>query len=500
VILNEIIDLLKDQIVSKNIKISGDTELKNIKDNSEKVEENDIFVAIKGSAVDGHDYINTAYKKGAALIILENNKKLIDLGDINYLRVKNSRKALADIAYHFSDVDLNRFKTYAVTGTNGKSTSISLLHHLLREAKKNSSLLSTVEIKINDEVIDMPYNTTPSTLKIVDILEKSTEKNIDFVNFEVSSHAIAQKRIDNLSFDIVAYTNITRDHLDYHKDFKEYEDIKLSLVNYLRPNGKVIINTDNLPLSKFPDIPRENIITYGMSDEADFKIKDISESIYQMNFKITTPDGKEISIYSSIIGTFNAYNITNAAIAANLLGLSYEEIKHGVITFKGVPGRFQLVPSSKALGFSVVIDFAHTPDALEKVLMTAKKIVKGRVICVFGAGGNADKGKRKIMGEVVSSIADIIVLTTDDPKDEDPDKIVEDIKTGIELDKNFIVIPDRKTAINAAINFANREDIVIIAGRGHEKHQIFSNGKKVKFDDFEVAYECIENLRRSMKK
>jgi UDP-N-acetylmuramoyl-L-alanyl-D-glutamate--2,6-diaminopimelate ligase len=267
----------------------------------------------------------------------------------------------------------------------------------------------------------------------------------------------------------------------------------------MKKDGKAIINVDELDLDLF-NLEKEKMITYGFSEGADYTIKSVNQSIYQMNFKIDTPEGEESSIYSSIIGKFNAYNITNALIVCKEYGLTYDQIKHGIITFKGVKGRFELIPSSKALGFSVVIDFAHTPDALDKVLSNAKDIVKGRIILVFGAGGNADVGKRKIMGETASKYSDIIVLTTDDPKEEDPEKIIEQVKAGITKERNFIVIPERKTAINAAINFANRDDLVIIAGRGHEKFQLFANGKQVKFNDFEVASECIDSLRRSMKK
>jgi UDP-N-acetylmuramoyl-L-alanyl-D-glutamate--2,6-diaminopimelate ligase len=316
---------------------------------------------------------------------------------------------------------------------------------------------------------------------------------------EVSSHALHQKRVEKLEYDLISFTNITRDHLDYHHTFKEYVNTKLSLTKYMKKDGKAIINVDELDLDLF-NLEKEKMITYGFSEGADYTIKSVNQSIYQMNFKIDTPEGEEISIYSSIIGKFNAYNITNALIVCKEYGLTYDQIKHGIITFKGVKGRFELIPSSKALGFSVVIDFAHTPDALDKVLSNAKDIVKGRIILVFGAGGNADVGKRKIMGETASKYSDIIVLTTDDPKEEDPEKIIEQVKAGITKERNFIVIPERKTAINAAINFANRDDLVIIAGRGHEKFQLFANGKQVKFNDFEVASECIDSLRRSMKK
>lgn len=497
--ISEIIEFLKDEIIDTHIDTELEQEIKNFKDNSEAVDEDDVFIAVKGLKYDGHDFIYSALSRGAAFVILDDPEKISNDKSMNYILIKNTKKVIADLVYKNKHISPNDFKMFAVTGTNGKSTVASLVHHILQESGKKSTLFSTVDIRIKDKVVEEPYNTTPSVIKISEILEKSKLENVEFINMEVSSHALHQKRIANLEYDLISYTNITRDHLDYHHTFKEYFDTKLSLANHMKKNGKAIINIDDIDINKF-DIDRKKIVTYGFSEESDYRIKNINQSIYQMNFKIDTPEGEEISIYSSIIGKFNAYNITNALIVCKEYGLSYDQIKHGIITFKGVKGRFELIPSSKALGFSVVIDFAHTPDALDKVLSNAKDIVKGRIILVFGAGGNADIGKREIMGEVASKYSDIIVLTTDDPKDEDPDKIIEQVKTGIKKERNFIVIPDRKTAINAAINFANRDDLVIIAGRGHEKLQLFANGKQLKFNDFDVASECIDSLRRSMKK
>ncbi len=497
--ISEILDFLKDEIIDTRMDIDESIEINNFKDNSENVEKNDVFIAVKGFRVDGHDFIYSAVSRGAAFVILDDAEKIPEDTSLNYVLIKNTKKVIAELTYKNKHITPDDFKFFAVTGTNGKSTVATLVHHILQETGKKSTLFSTVDIRIKDKVIEEPYNTTPSVIKISEVLEKSKLENVEFINMEVSSHALHQKRIEKLAYDLVSYTNITRDHLDYHHTFKEYYNTKLSLTKSMKKNGKAIVNIDDIDINKF-DINKKKIITYGFSEDSDYKIKSINQSIYQMNFKIDTPEGEEISIYSSIIGKFNAYNITNALIVCKEYGLTYDQIKHGIITFKGVRGRFELIPSSKALGFSVVIDFAHTPDALDKVLSNAKEIVKGRIILVFGAGGNADIGKREIMGKIACKYSDIIVLTTDDPKDEDPEKIIEQVKVGIKKERNFIVIPERKTAINAAINFANRDDLVIIAGRGHEKFQLFANNKQIKFNDFEIASECIDSLRRSMKK
>lgn len=497
--LKIIIDLLKNLIIEKVI-FKTEFDINRIHDNSDNIKKNDIFVALKGDINDGHKYIPLVLKKGASLIIAESKKELQQLSDkINYIIVSDSKKALAILLHYYYEINLNDFKIFGITGTNGKSTTTSIIHHILRESRKSSTLMNTVEVKINDEIIEESKNTTQSIYKNSYYLKESQLKQINYINMEISSHAIQQKRIENIEFDILCFTNITRDHLDYHKNFQEYKKTKISLLKYLKKNGKVIINRDLLDINEF-DVDKSKIITIGFDEKSDYIIKNVTKSIYQMNFVVETPEKKEISIYSSIIGNFNAYNITSAIAACKEYGLSYNDIKHGIITFRGVPGRFQMVKSSKALGFSVVVDFAHTPDALEQVLITAKDITKGRVILVFGAGGNADIGKRKIMGDIASKHANILVLTTDDPKDEDEDKIIENVKEGVDENSNLIVVKDRENAINAAINFANRDDIVLITGRGHEDYQLFASGKKIKFNDYDVALNIINSIRKNSKK
>jgi len=488
------------QILSGNIK---KTEIKNeildiagIKDNSENIEKGDIFIAFKGARFDGHNFIMSAYNKGASLILAEDEAKIPNNDSLQYIIVEDIKKAAADLTHKLFDISPDDFKILGVTGTNGKSTTVALVHHILQKLDKNSTLISTVEIKINDKLIDEPYNTTPSILELSNILKKSKENNIEFINMEVSSHAIHQRRIQGLKYDIVSYTNITRDHLDYHKDFEEYKNTKLSLMNYLKDEGKIVINIDRLDKEDFLKSGKE-VITYGFKKNADFVIDNYQQSLQQMKFTITTKENKSFEIRTHLIGEFNVYNIANAFVIATLFGLEPEEIIYPISTFKGVPGRFQIVPNSQSLGFIVVIDFAHTPDALKEVLKTASTITEGRIITVFGAGGNADKGKRQMMGKVVSDNSDVIVLTNDDPKDEDPNQIIEEVSKGIDQDKHFIVIPDRETAIDSALRFANKGDIVIVAGRGHEKYQLLAHGKKVEFNDYEVTKKLIDKLKRS---
>ncbi|WP_129408655.1 UDP-N-acetylmuramoyl-L-alanyl-D-glutamate--2,6-diaminopimelate ligase [Marinitoga lauensis] len=492
---HKIIDVLDNLIIEYNFPL--EKEYTFFTNNTNKIKPGSVFVCIKGTYFDGHDFIKTAIEFKAALIIAENPKKVPQSHP--YILVSDTKKAYALLNYAYYNINFDDFNIIGVTGTNGKTTVISLIHYVLTQGEKNSSLISTVGIKVGDELLYEPYNTTPGVDEIAKILSLSRERSIKNICLEVSSHAIDQKRIYKIPFSIAILTNITRDHLDYHKDFKEYKKTKLSLFKQLKNTGYGIINLDCINLNEVP-LEKDNIITYGFNKVADYKISNVEYNNSQMSFIITEPDGTENKIHTHLIGEYNAQNITAAFIALKLMKVDNETIRHGFLTFNGVPGRFQLVENTKDIEYKVYIDFAHTPDALEKVLKSARKITKGRIILVFGAGGAADIGKRKIMGEIASRYSDLIVITDDDPKDDDPDEIVEHILEGIDKEKTFIVIRDRKTAIKAAVSFASRDDIVIIAGRGHEKFQLYENGKKILFNDYEVAYDIVQKFRKVMKR
>ncbi|KLO23117.1 UDP-N-acetylmuramyl peptide synthase [Marinitoga sp. 1197] len=489
----DIIKILKELIIEYNFPL--EKEYTFFTNNTNKIKPGSVFVCIKGSYFDGHDFIRTAIEFKAALIVAENPKKI----PLNhpYILVRDTKKAYALLNYAYYNINFDDFNFIGVTGTNGKTTVISLIHYVLTYGEKNSSLISTVGIKLNNELLYESYNTTPGVDEIAKVLNLSKEKSIKNICLEVSSHAIDQKRVYKIPFSIAILTNITRDHLDYHKNFDDYKNTKLSLFKQLKSGGYGIINLDCLNLK---EVPGNNIITYGFDKNADYIISNVEYNNAQMSFTITEPDGTENKIHTHLIGEYNAQNMTAAFIALKLLNMDNEIIRHGFLTFEGVPGRFQLVENTRDIEYKVYIDFAHTPDALEKVLKSAKKITKGRVILVFGAGGAADIGKRKIMGEIASKYSDLIVITDDDPKDDDPDEIIEHILEGIDKNKTFIVIRDRKTAIKAAVSFASRDDVVIIAGRGHEKFQLYENGKKIPFNDYEVAHEIVQKFRKVMKR
>jgi UDP-N-acetylmuramoyl-L-alanyl-D-glutamate--2,6-diaminopimelate ligase len=490
---HDIINVLKDLIIEYNFPL--DMDISHITNNTNNIKPGSVFVCIKGNNFDGHDFIRTAIEFHAGLIISENAKKTPI--DYPYILVSDTKEAYALLNYAYYNINFDDFNFIGVTGTNGKTTVISLIHHVLTQSQKNSSLISTVGIKLNNELLYEPYNTTPGVDEIAKIINLSKERSIKNICIEVSSHALSQKRVFNIPFKIAILTNITRDHLDYHSSFEEYKQIKYSLFRQLKDDGIGIINLDAIN----PDeVPYNNLITYGFNNNSDYVIKDVEYNNSQMSFTIVEPDGTENNIHTHLIGEYNAQNITAAFIALIKLGIDREEIRHNISTFNGVPGRFQLVENTRDIEYKVYIDFAHTPDALEKVLKSAKKITKGRIILVFGAGGSADIGKQKIMGEVASKYSDLIIITDDDPKDDDPDEIIEHILEGIDKEKTHIVIRNRRTAIKAAISFASRDDIIIIAGRGHEKFQLYENGRKIPFNDYEVAYNIVQKFRKVMKR
>lgn len=494
----KIISILKDLIIEYHFPLEKDYTF--FTNNTNKIKPGSVFVCIKGTYFDGHDFIKTALEYKAALIIAENPKKLSKLPfDFPYILVSDTKKAYALLNYAYYNINFDDFNFIGVTGTNGKTTVTSLIHYVLTQGNQNSSLISTVGIKLNDELLYEPYNTTPGVDEVSRIINLSKNKGIKNICLEVSSHALAQKRVYDIPFSIAILTNITRDHLDYHKTFEEYKMTKMSLFKQLKNDGYGIINLDCIDLKDVP-LEKDNIITYGFDKTADYIISDVDYNNSQMSFTITEPDGIENKIHTHLIGEYNAQNLTAAFIALKLLNVDNEVIRHGFLTFVGVPGRFQLVENTKDIEYKVYIDFAHTPDALEKVLKSARRITHGRIILVFGAGGAADIGKRKIMGEIASKYSDLMVITDDDPKNDDPDEIIEHIMEGVDKNKTYIIIRDRKNAIKAAISFASRDDVVLITGRGHEKFQLYENGKKIPFNDYEIAYNVVQKFRKVMKR
>ena len=458
---------------------SEDVEIKNIRYNSKNVQKGDIFVAIKGTLSNGHNYIEDAVKKGASVVIHQNNSIHHDITDI---KVNDSRKTLALISDRFFNSPSNDLKLIGITGTNGKTTVSYLIKNIIEASGGETGLMGTILYKIGDESVDALL-TTPESLEIHSFLNKVKNKNADYVVLEVSSHAIKQNRIYGLKFDSAVFTNISRDHLDYHPNMKDYIESKLKLFNQLNNKySKAVINLDD-PVSE--RIAKKDLIFIGYAIN---KTADISPMEYKLSFKgiwlkVKTPLGI-IEINSKLIGYFNIYNILAAIGAGISLNFDSNAIREGIEKTEQISGRAEKLEIAQK--FNVIIDYSHTPDSIFNIISTVKKITAGRVIALFGCGGDRDRGKRPLMGKIASENADITIITSDNPRTEKPDKIIKDIVEGISNLKNIIILPDRKKAIIKALTIAEEFDSVLILGKGHENYQILEKSK-IPFSDKEIA-------------
>ncbi|MGL4909677.1 MAG: UDP-N-acetylmuramoyl-L-alanyl-D-glutamate--2,6-diaminopimelate ligase [Cetobacterium sp.] len=439
----------------------------NIEYDSRKIKQGDIFVALKGSLVDGHKYINTALEKGASAIIVSEEVELV--GDASYFLVQNLREQLGKIASNFYDHPEKKLKVIGVTGTNGKTTTTYLIEQILGEEKV--ARIGTVEYKIGDEIIEAP-NTTPESLDIIKMSKKAVDKGLEYLVMEVSSHGLTSGRVDMLDFDIAVFTNLTPEHLDYHKDMEDYFRAKKILFQKLKNKSNGIINIDDSYGKRiFEEFSGKS---YSLDVAADLNLEDIKK------------------LKPTLLGKFNMYNVLGAIGVARLLNIDENLIKERVQKIKSAPGRFETVCAGQ--DFKVIVDYAHTGDALENILQGVIELGEsGKIITVFGCGGDRDKIKRPIMAKIAEKYSDIVIVTSDNPRTENPDDIISDIVKGFE-NKNYIVEIDRKEAIKKAVLKAEKNDIILIAGKGHETYQILGT-TKIHFDDREIAIEAIKDLK-----
>ena len=462
-----------------------DFDVKDISKNSNEIKSNFLFVAIEGNKFDGHNYINNAIEHGAYSIICEKLPATLVEG-ITYVKVKSSRKSYSKICCNFFGNPSKKLKLIGVTGTNGKTTTVTLCHELMLCMGYKSGLISTNTIKINNKNYKTDL-TTPDSYDTNMYLRKMVELDVNFCFMEVSSHSIHQERIYSLEFFISVFTNITHDHLNYHGDFKTYLNTKKRLFDNLKTNQKSLVNIDD----KNGMYMIQNTVseTYTMSTKkpADFKLRVIENSFEGMTLKL---DNKEIQ--TSLIGNFNAYNILSVVSIAKLLDLNEKNIYRNLTLLQPPNGRFEIIRNKRV---TVIIDYAHTPDALLNVLNTINNINvnNSKVITVIGCGGGRDKNKRKKMGLIAVNNSSFSVFTSDNPRDENPEKIIEDMISGIEkieLKKVMIEI-DRETAIKLALSMLNEKCIVLIAGKGHENYQIIKS-KKIEFNDVYVVKKSLK--------
>lgn len=444
---------------------------------SRKVEENGLFFAIRGVEADGHDYIDKALKKGAIAIVCEDLPDELSL-EHTYVQLKDSRSALAKASNLFYDSPSEKLKLVGVTGTNGKTTVCTLLHQLFEKMDLNSGLISTVKYSYPGHEEDASH-TTPDPIKLNSLLYSMVEAQCSYAFMEVSSHALDQKRIEGLNFTGAVFTNLTHDHLDYHSSFDNYLKSKKSFFDHLGKEAFALYNSDDKNGKVMVQNCKAEKIAYSLHSLSEVKGKILNNTIEGLELQIN-----DELIHTRMVGKYNAYNLLAAYGVASKLGIEKPEILVGLTLLKGAEGRFELVIGDVKKVYGIV-DYAHTPDALENILSTLKELqtVQSKIITVVGCGGNRDKEKRPKMALIAAVLSDQVVLTSDNPRYEDPSEILDHMMEGVkDMQEKVLVIEDRKQAIKAAVTLAQDGDIILIAGKGHEKYQEI-NGVKKPFDD-----------------
>jgi UDP-N-acetylmuramoyl-L-alanyl-D-glutamate--2,6-diaminopimelate ligase len=484
--------MLKDLLYKVKLKAvhgSTDVEIKSLHIDSRTVTSGSCFIAVKGGTTDGHEFIDAAIKNGAVAIIVEQLPVNIIEG-ITYVEVADSASAAGFIAHNFYGEPSAGLKIIGVTGTNGKTTVVTILYNLFVKLGFSCGLISTVENKINETIIPSTH-TTPDAINLNALLQQMKGAGCEFVFMECSSHAIEQQRIAGIIFKGGVFTNITHDHLDYHKTFDEYIRVKKSWLDKLPSTAFVISNADDKRGAVMLQNTAAKKYYYSLRTVADFKAKILENRLSGLHMIV---DDKEV--HFKMIGEFNAYNLLAVYAVATLLGIPKEEVLLGLSNIDGAEGRFDY-EVSKVENVIGIVDYAHTPDALLNVLATIKKLRHGheKIITVIGCGGNRDKAKRPLMAEVACEHSDKVILTSDNPRNEKAEDILKEMEAGINVvaRRKFITIADRREAIKTAVSLSNKEDIVLVAGKGHEKYQEIK-GIKYEFDDKKVLREMFELL------
>lgn len=476
----------------ENFKAKGDMdlEIKKIECNSKKVVPNSLFVAIKGYDFDGHEYIEEAVQNGATAVMLDMSadfKKIKVPKDITVIITEDTRKALAKVSCNFFGNPSRLFKLIGVTGTKGKTTTTYMIKSILEKAGYKVGLIGTIANYIGEECLGFSDRTTPESLELQELFFKMAKEKVDYVVMEVSSQSLKLSRVDGCFFDYAIFTNLYKDHISLkeHSSMDEYFESKLKLFSMV-PKG--FVNSDDFKCNKIIKAsPNCDIKTYAVDNKADLLAKDITITNVSVDFKVKIGTRNE-RIKVGIPGRYSVYNALAAISLALSIGIDAEKIKEGLLNIV-VPGRNELVPNKEDL--AIMIDYAHTAESLENILQATKTYTPGRVICVFGCGGDRDKEKREKMGEVAGRVADYTIVTTDNPRTEDPKEIIQEIEKGISKTKGkYEVEVDRKKAIKKAIKMMNKRDIVILAGKGHETYQEI-NGKKYPFDERIIVKEIL---------
>ena len=474
------------------VKIIGTTnvEVIDIAFDSRKVKATSLFVALKGTQSDGHTYISQTINAGAKVIVLEDIPNNLD-DNVTYIKVQDSNIALGIIAANFYDTPSEKIKLVGVTGANGKTTTVSLLTQLFSIMNVKVGMLSTIHNKIIDKIIPSTH-TTADALQINFLLNEMIAQGCEYCFMEVSSHAISQGRISGISFTGGVFTNLTQDHLDYHNSFSEYRDVKKSFFDLLPKSAFALINKDDKNGMKMLEGTKAQKCTYSLKSVSDYKCRVLENHFEGMLLSIN-----KVDIWVKLIGDFNAYNLLSVYVVANQFAFEDHEVLTGLSMLTSPEGRFQYLQSEEKI--TAIVDYAHTDDALKNVLATVNNMRTNteQLITVVGCGGDRDKTKRPLMAAVACNLSNQVILTSDNPRSENPDAIIEDMIQ--ELDpvqkKKVLVIIDRKQAIKTACRIANANDIVLVAGKGHEKYQEI-NGEKFPFDDLEELKQSLNIIKQ----
>lgn len=482
-LLQYLIENLTDKV------IIGDTniDINKIEYNSQKIEQNDIFVAIKGYKEDGNDYIKEAVEKGAVCIVTEDNLDASKLPNITIVRVQNSRIALSLIASKYYDFPARKLKLIGITGTKGKTTTAYMIRDILNASGKKTGMIGTIYNTYGNVCIEAS-RTSPESLDLQKLLKDMVDAQMEYVVMEVSSHSLVLDRVYGLHFAIGIFTNLSQEHLDFHGTMDNYLLAKSKLFEMC---DFALVNGDDIHTPRLKKMIKCKTATFGLDNAVNITASDVRINNNNVEFKMYVNKMLE-TIVINIPGRFTVYNALAAIGTCSLLGAQMDAILLALSNIK-VPGRSEIIDVPKT--FTVMVDYAHNPSSLEAILSSIKKYVKGRIICVFGCGGNRDKEKRPMMGEISGRLADFTVITTDNPRNEDPSIIMKEIEDGVKKTKGlYKIIENRKDAIAFAMRIAWKNDLVLIAGKGHETYQELKNGKRIDFDERKVVKDIADKM------
>lgn len=468
----------------------ADIKIEGITSDSKQVKPGFVFVAIKGNRQDGSHFISEAITRGASVVVAQKRAPKIKIpGRVKLIKVNDCRKFLAEAANRFYGSPSAKLKVIGITGTNGKTTISYLIEALAKESGRACGVIGTINYRFKGKVI-AAKNTTPGSAELQSLLAKMYAQGIKYCAMEVSSHALDQDRVAGVNYSRAIFTNLTQDHLDYHKNLENYFLAKARLFRSLAPSSVAIINNDDSYGRRIKRLTRAKILTYGIERPAAVMAKDFDFGMYSTEFTLVAPK-INLRIKTRLVGRHNIYNLL-AAIAWGISEkLSIKEIKSAIEKFKNVSGRLENIICKK--GYTVFVDYAHTPDALLNVISSLRPLVEGKIIVVFGCGGERDQLKRPKMGKVVTELADYAIITSDNPRSENPLQIIRDICAGI-AKKNYCLKPERFAAIRAGLALAKKDDCLLIAGKGHENCQILKD-KVVHFSDQEVVRKCLRSMK-----